>query len=92
LVSRMPEDGRAVAEAKARGLAPAGVQQPGWRPEDWRRPGCSSRGGGRGVGVRARLVSRMPEDERAVAEGLAAAGASESEARQLGWRRLGRSS
>jgi hypothetical protein len=94
-MSRMQEDGQAVAEVKAGGLAPTRAEARARRPGRW-KPGRSSQGGVRGVRVGACFVSRMPEDGRVVAEakagGLAPAGASESRAWRLGWRRPGRSS
>jgi hypothetical protein len=44
LVSRMPNDGRAVAEAEAEGLAPVGASESAAR-----RPGRGDQGGGRGA-------------------------------------------
>jgi hypothetical protein len=74
-VSRMPEDGRAVAETKAGGLAPARASESRvWR-SGRRRPGRSSRGGGRGAaGGRAEAEARWAGGRCAWAE----AGASES--------------
>jgi hypothetical protein len=87
-VSRMPEDGRAVAETKAGGLAPARASESGvWR-SGRRRPGHSSRGGGRGAaGGRAEAEARWAGGRCAWAE----AGALESRCggRAAGGRRTG---
>jgi hypothetical protein len=51
LVSRMPEDGRAVAEVKVRGLAPVGVSESGAVEARAQQPGRRPRRGGRAGGV-----------------------------------------